>query len=144
MRVYFSPMSRFEPYVLAVLRIVTAYAYLLNGTTKLFGIPMSEHPMPEVFSFMWTGSVLEVVLGVMLLIGFQTRLAAFISSGMMAVAYFGFHAQVDNFWLPLNNEGEAAVLYCFIFLYLWVLGRWIKRLICQQRTRIRAATKLSV
>lgn len=122
MKVIFSSTARFEPYVLAILRIVTAYGFLLNGTTKLFGIPASEHPMPEVFTFMWFGSVLEVVLGLMLLIGFQTRLAAFISSGMMAVAYFGYHATMDNFWLPLINEGEAAMLYCFIFLYLWVRG----------------------
>lgn len=118
----FASMRRFEPYFLGLLRIVTGYTYLLHGTQKLFGIPASDKPMPELFSFMGFGGVLELVLGLMILIGFQTRLAAFLASGMMAVAYFGFHANMGNFWLPAVNKGDAAVLYCFIYLYLFSAG----------------------
>ena len=118
MKPVFASMQRFEPYFLALLRIVTGYTFLLHGTQKLFGIPASDKPLPELFSLMGFGGVLELVLGVMILIGFQTRLAAFLASGMMAVAYFGFHAKLNNFWLPAVNKGDAAVLYCFIYLYL--------------------------
>lgn len=122
MKVLFNSMSRFEPYAVAILRIVVTYAFILNGTTKLFGIPVSEHMFPALFSFRWFGGFLEVVLSVMIIIGFQTRLAAFLCSGMMAVAYFGFHAEPDNFLVPMNNGGEAAMLYCFVYLFLWIRG----------------------
>ncbi len=122
MKTAFASMRRFEPYFLGLLRIVTGYTYLLHGSQKLFGIPASDKPMPELFSFMGFGGVLELVLGLMILFGFQTRLAAFLASGMMAVAYFGFHANMSNFWLPAVNKGDAAVLYCFIYLYLFSAG----------------------
>lgn len=114
----FAALSRFEPYFLALLRMAVGYTFLLHGTQKLFGIPASDKPLPELFSFMGFGGILELVLGLMILIGFQTRIAAFLASGMMAVAYFGFHAKMNNFWLPILNKGDAAVLYCFVYLYL--------------------------
>lgn len=135
MNAAFASFSRFEPYFLALLRMVAGYNFLLHGTQKLFGIPASDKPMPELFSLLGLGGILELVLGTMILIGFQTRFAAFLASGMMAVAYFVFHAKFNNFWLPLINKGEAAVLYCFIYLYLtsagagaWALdNKWLNR-----------------
>lgn len=115
-------LQRFQPQLLALLRMVAGYTYLLHGTQKLFGIPASDKPMPELFSLLGFGGILELVLGIMILSGFQTRLASFLASGMMAIGYFIFHAKSNNFWLPLVNKGDAAVLYCFVCLYLTSAG----------------------
>lgn len=122
MSTLFASLSRFEPYALGLLRMVTGYTFLLHGMQKLFGVPASDKPMPELLSFLGFGGVLELVLGLMVLIGFKTRLAAFLASGMMAVGYFVLHAKLNNFWLPLVNKGDAAVLYSFIYLYLACAG----------------------
>ena len=110
------------PKLLSVLRIVTAFMFIEPGTMKLFGWPMT---MPggataPLLSQMGIGGVLEIVGGTMLLLGLFTRPVAFILSGEMAVAYFQFHAP-QSFW-PLVNQGQPAVLYCFIWLYLSAAG----------------------
>lgn len=116
-------VSRYQPYVLGLLRIVLGYTFMLHGMAKLFGVPhVAMFDGLQLFSLMGLAGVLELVGGVLLILGCFTRPVAFILSGQMAVAYFMMHAGIDNFWLPLLNQGEAAVLYSFAFLYLSVAG----------------------
>lgn len=109
--------------LLSVLRIVAAYLFLLHGTAKLLGFP--HIPMFDnlsLTSLSGIAGVLELIGGALLLLGLFTRPVAFILSGQMAVAYFMGHASKGNGLFPLLNGGEAAVLYCFIFLYLAASG----------------------
>ena len=107
--------------MLSVLRIVSAFVFMLHGTQKLFVFPASEPGQAvELASLMGVAGILEVFGGFMVLIGLFTRPVAFILAGEMAVAYFMVHYP-QSFW-PVLNGGEPAVLYCFIFLYLFVAG----------------------
>ena len=108
------------PRLLGVLRIVAAILFIEHGTQKLFGIPPSEWPMPEMFTLLWFAAVLEVFGGFLILIGLFTRPVAFILSGQMAVAYWMAHAPASIY--PAVNKGDAAILFCFIFLYLVAAG----------------------
>jgi putative oxidoreductase len=105
----------------SLLRIVAALMFLQAGTIKLFGWPMAS-PMgvPPVMSQVWIGAWMEVLGGALLLVGLFTRPVAFLLSGEMAVAYFQFHYP-NGFW-PAVNQGQPAVLYCFIWLYLSAAG----------------------
>ena len=116
--------TTWQPRVLALLRIVTAYLFLLHGTSKLLGIPAVEMFKGGVplMSMIGIAGVLEIVGGILLLIGLFTRPTAFILSGQMAFAYFIGHASQGNALVPMLNGGEAAVLFCFIFLYFAVAG----------------------
>ena len=114
-------LSRFQPPLLSVLRIVTAYLYIWHGTSKVFGFPasmgdISGNPM------MIAAAALELIGSALLILGLFTRPVAFILSGQMAVAYFMAHAAQGNPLLPLANGGESAVLFCFIFLYIAAAG----------------------
>jgi putative oxidoreductase len=112
-----------SPRVLSVLRIVTAFCYIQHGTAKLFGFPhIPTFDTLQLFSLLGFAGILEVVGGALLILGLFTRPAAFILSGEMAVAYFMAHASQGHVLSPLLNQGEPAVLYCFIFLYLSVAG----------------------
>ena len=116
-------LNRYQPYLLAVLRIVVGYTFMLHGTAKLFSIPhVAMFDGMQLFSMMGMAGILELVGGVLIIFGWFTRPVAFLLSGQMAVAYFMAHAGVDNFWLPLLNQGEPAVLYSFVFLYLAAAG----------------------
>lgn len=108
------------PRLLSVLRIMAALLFMAHGTMKLFGFPDSGRPGPELFSLMGFAGTLEVVGGALLVIGLFTRPVAFILSGMMAVAYFMAHAPQG--FHPIQNGGESAVLFCFVFLYLVAAG----------------------
>ena len=111
--------AEWAPRLLSVLRIVAALIFLEHGTQKLFGFPMrmgGATTGPALFSLYWFAGVLEVVGGTLLLLGLFTRWVAFILSGQMAFAYFMGHAPRNFF--PVLNGGDAAILYCFIFLYL--------------------------
>jgi putative oxidoreductase len=113
--------ARYAPHLQGVLRIVAALLFLQHGTAKLFGAP--HVPMFDglkLFSILGVGGVIELVGGALLLVGLFTRPVAFVLSGEMAVAYFGFHA-FDAFW-PLLNKGELAALYCFVFLFFAAAG----------------------
>ena len=112
--------GRFAPQALSLLRIVAALIFLLHGSAKLLGFPATEMPMPPVGSLMWVGGLLELVGGLMLLAGLLSRPVAFILSGEMAVAYWMFHAPQSTF--PLANGGDAAILYCFVFLLIAAAG----------------------
>jgi putative oxidoreductase len=118
---YNSFFAVWTPRLLSVLRIVAAFMLMAHGAQKLFGF-LAPPGMPSFapLSQMWIGGVLEFFGGALLLLGLFTRPVAFILSGMMAVAYFQMHAP-GGFW-PLQNKGELAVLYCFVFLFLAVAG----------------------
>lgn len=110
-----------SPYFLALLRIVPSAAFMTSGTTKVFGWPAaSPHPV-ELMSQVGIGGILEVVCGALLVLGLFTRFNAFLMSGMMAVAYFQFHALGNSFW-PTVNGGSTAIAFCFIYLYLSAAG----------------------
>jgi putative oxidoreductase len=108
------------PRLLGVLRIVAAILFIEHGTQKLFGFPPSDRPMPEMFTLLWFAGVLETFGGLLLLIGLFTRPVAFILSGQMAVAYWMAHASGSIY--PAANGGDAAILFCFVFLYIAVAG----------------------
>jgi putative oxidoreductase len=110
------------PELLSVLRIVAAFMFLQEGTMKLFSWPMAmpDGATASLASEVGIGGILELVGGFLLLIGLFTRPVAFILSGEMAVAYFQFHFP-QSFW-PLVNNGQPAVLYCFIWLYISASG----------------------
>ena len=110
-----------RPRTLGILRIVTGSLFLQHGTAKLFGVPhIAMFDGLQLFSLMGLAGVLELGGGLLVLIGLFTRPSAFILSGMMAVAYFMAHA--PNGFLPILNQGELAVVYCFVFLYFSVAG----------------------
>src|SRR5687767_8220598 len=108
--------------ILSVLRIITGLLFFAHGSTKILGFPATQY-FPEaisVFSFMGFAGVLEVVGGILIILGLFTRITAFILSGMMAVAYFMAHA--GSGFHPINNGGELAILFCFVFLYFAATG----------------------
>ncbi len=108
-----------RPYFLSLLRVISALVLFSYGTQKVLYFPAAPS-VPPVGSLPWTAGVLELVLGFTLLVGFQSRLSAFVLSGLMAFAYFLRHAPQSFF--PAQNGGVAAILFCFIFLYLAVSG----------------------
>ncbi|MFK4809772.1 DoxX family protein [Devosia sp. ZW T5_3] len=115
----FDRLSAYAPRALAVLRIIAALLFIAHGTQKLLGFPATDMS-PPVFSIFWFAAIIEIVTGVLIAIGFFTRPAAFIASGTMAFAYFIVHAPMNFF--PVNNGGDAAILFCFVFLYLVFAG----------------------
>lgn len=118
---YTDTLDRYRPYALAALRIVTALIFMEHGTQKLFGFPApSQSGQPPVLSLLWIGGVMELVGGLFILAGFLTRPVAFLLAGEMAVAYWMFHAPRSFF--PVLNGGDAAILYCFVFLLLVFAG----------------------
>lgn len=117
-----SKLNRWEPHALAVLRIVSGLIFLEHGTQKFLSFPPGEYAGAG-WNFASPGhfaGVIELVTGVLITIGLFTRPAAFLASGTMAVAYWMAHAPQD-FW-PVNNMGDAAILYCFVFLYFVFAG----------------------
>lgn len=112
-------LAAWEPRVLSILRIVAGFIFLLHGTKKHFGIPTAEKAV-ELFSLPGIAGVIEIATGILIMIGFKTRPAAFLASGTMAFAYWIAHAPRDMF--PTNNGGDAAILYCFVFLYFVFAG----------------------
>lgn len=117
----FTWFSPWQPHVRAILRIVVALLFLQHGLIKLFGFPPGGAPGPQaVGTLLWVAGLIELVTSLLMLIGLWTRVAAFIASGEMAVAYFMFHAPKGFY--PVLNMGEAAILYCFIFLYFAAAG----------------------
>jgi putative oxidoreductase len=117
-------VSKYLPETLSILRIVIGLMFLEHGTAKLFGFPQSPMAMPAMGTLIWFQGVIEVAGGALFALGLFTRPVAFILAGDMAVAYFMAHASKGFF--PLLNGGDAAILYCFIFLIYFVAGpgRW--------------------
>ena len=110
-----------SPRVLAILRIMTALLFLEHATVKFFHFPMAMPGLPPSLPPMLiVAGTIEIVTSVLIILGLFTRIAAFIASGEMAVAYWMAHAP-QGFW-PVQNQGEPAILFCFIFLYLAAAG----------------------
>jgi putative oxidoreductase len=111
-----------EPRMLSILRIMTGLLFVEHGTAKIFDFPHQPDHKAWVLMTLVPGiqGLLEVIGGALITVGLFTRIAAFILAGDMAFAYFMSHAP-QNFY-PLLNRGDGAILYCFIFLYLWVAG----------------------
>lgn len=116
----FARLSPLAPYALAALRIMAGLLFLAHGTQKLFGFPPSNGPAPELLSLRGIGGVIEIATGALIALGLFTRPAAFLASGQMAVAYFLFHA--PRGFYPAINGGDAAILFCFVFLHLVAAG----------------------
>ena len=115
--------TRWTPRALAMLRVITAFLFMQHGTAKLFGFPhVAALDELSLLSLIGVAGVLEVVGGALVLIGLFTRPAAFLLSGEMAFAYFMAHAPQGAVLSPMLNQGESAVLFCFIFLFLTVAG----------------------
>ncbi|MBY3166669.1 DoxX family protein [Rhizobium laguerreae] len=115
----FDRLSVHQPYGLAALRIITALLFIEHGTMKLFGFPASQ--MSGALSpLMLFAALLELIGGILILVGLLTRPVAFLLAGEMAVAYFMAHAPSSFF--PAVNQGDAAILFCFVFLYLVFSG----------------------
>jgi putative oxidoreductase len=114
-------LKKFEPTAYAALRIVFGFLFACHGAPKIFGV-LGGHRPNDVLG--WTGAGIELVCGMLILIGLLTPLAAFLASGEMAVAYFMVH-QPRGF-LPIKNGGELAVIYCFVALFIACrgAGKW--------------------
>jgi putative oxidoreductase len=112
--------AKWSPRLLSVLRMVAALLFMQHGSQKLFDFPDASKAGPDLISLLGLAGVLEFFGGALILLGLFTRPVAFLLAGQMAVAYFMAHA-TEGFW-PLLNKGELAVLYCFLFLYLFATG----------------------
>ena len=112
-------LGRFAPQLFAILRIVAGLMWMMHGTQKIFGWP-GQGGGGDLPPLMKAAGWIEIIAGALITIGLFGSLAAFIASGEMAVAYFKAHAP-NGFW-PTENQGELAVLYCFLFLYIAAAG----------------------
>ena len=116
-------LGRFSPHLYALLRIVAGLMFLTHGVQKLFGTLGMPKPVPLLSFPFGAAGIIELVCGVLILLGLFGSIAAFIASGEMAAAYFMAHYP-KSFW-PIVNQGEVAVLYCFLFLYIAATGSGI-------------------
>jgi putative oxidoreductase len=109
------------PRLLAALRVISALLFLEHGLVKVLGFPFGAAPGPQaLLSFFGIAGLIETAGGILLLIGLFTRPVAFLLAGEMAVGYFMVHAP-QGFY-PAVNGGDAAILFCFVFLYLSAAG----------------------
>lgn len=115
-------LGNFSPHFYAILRIVAGLMFAMHGSQKLLGWPGDGETVP-IASMMGVAGAIELVGGILIALGFLTSWAAFIASGEMAVAFFMAH--FPQGWNPLENGGETAVLYCFLFLYMAARGSGI-------------------
>ena len=115
-------LEQFADHAYALMRIVAGFMFAFHGAQKILGV-LSEF-QPPVGSQLWFGGIIELVGGLAVMLGVQTRVAAFLCSGMMAVAYFQFHwkFQIGPEFFPALNKGELAALYCFVFLFIACRG----------------------
>jgi putative oxidoreductase len=112
-------MRSYDAQTYALLRIVTGFLFLWHGMQKLFGFPGAMPAGAPPF-IIWTAGPIELVCGALVMIGLYTRWAAFLASGQMAFAYWMAHG--THALLPILNQGELAVLYCFVFLFIAARG----------------------
>ena len=112
-------MKSYEGQTYALMRIVTGFLFLWHGSSKLLGFPMPAPAEAPAF-VIWVGGIIELAGGILVMIGLQTRLAAFLCSGLMAAAYWMAHGM--NAPLPIQNQGELAAIYCFVFLFISARG----------------------
>jgi putative oxidoreductase len=112
-------LPRYRPQALGVLRIMTALQFIEHGSQKLFDFPHSAQPH-TLSGLTLTAGILEFAGGILLALGLFTRPVAFLLAGEMAIAYFMAH--IPRSFFPVNNSGDAAISFCFIFLYLVFAG----------------------
>jgi putative oxidoreductase len=115
-------LAKYADHAYALMRITAGFMFSFHGAQKVLGI-LSEF-QPAIGSQLWVGGVLELVGGLAVMLGYQTRFAAFLLSGEMAVAYVQFHwkLQLGRNFFPAINKGELAALYSFVFLYIATRG----------------------
>ena len=115
-------LARYSDRAYALLRIVAGFMFAFHGAQKILGI-LSDF-QPPVGSQIWIGGLIELIGGLMVMVGFKTRWTAFLLSGEMAVAYFQFHwkFRLGPQFFPAINKGELAALYCFVFLFIACRG----------------------
>ncbi|MDQ6624392.1 MAG: DoxX family protein [Verrucomicrobiota bacterium] len=111
-------LGKYSGHVYGIMRLVIGLLFACHGGQKILGFPPGGHGAGQ--GLMLAGGWIELVCGFLIAFGFLTRIAAFIAAGEMAVAYFMAHAKGGFF--PIQNHGEAAVFYCFVFLYIFVHG----------------------
>jgi len=115
-------MKAYEAQTYALLRITTGFMFLFHGSQKLLGFPPASYEAPPYI--LYVAGPIELIGGALIMIGLFTAPIAFLASGLMAAAYFMAHFSAENY-LPIMNGGDAAVLYCFVFLYLSTKGSGI-------------------
>jgi len=115
-------LEKYADYAYALLRIVAGFLLAFHGSQKILGF-LSEF-RPPVWSQLWIGGIIELVGGLLIGLGLMTRGAAFICSGMMAVAYIQYHwkFQLGSQIFPAINKGELAIMFCLVFLYIACRG----------------------
>jgi putative oxidoreductase len=114
-------LDRYTPYALAALRIAAALIFIPHGTQKLFSFPAPfQYGVQPLFSLLGVGAAIEIVGGLLMLLGLFTRPVGILLSGQMAVAYWMFHAPKSFY--PVLNGGDAAILFCFVFLLFAFTG----------------------
>ncbi len=115
-------LDGYKDYAYALMRITAGFMFSFHGAQKILGL--FTQFQPAVGSQLWIGGIIELAGGLAIMLGLRTRLAAFICSGQMAVAYFQFHwkFQLGQMLFPTLNKGELAVLYCFVFLFIACRG----------------------
>ena len=117
----FTWASRWQAEMRAILRIVVGLLFLEHALIKLAGFPPGGKPgLQDAGTYLWFAGIIELVTSVLVILGLFTRVGAFVAAGEMAVAYWTVHAKMGFY--PAVNMGEAAILYCFVFLYLAVAG----------------------
>jgi putative oxidoreductase len=116
-------LGRYQRHIYAAMRIVVGFLFTCHGLQKIFGL-FGGLPADAPAFVVWVAGGIELVGGAMVLVGFQTRWAAFLCSGLMAFAYFLAHHSLSNPF-PIQNKGELAALYSFVFLYISVKGSGI-------------------
>jgi putative oxidoreductase len=117
----FRYLEKYQPELRALLRIVVALLFMEHGLAKLLHFPVPQPGVPDPLPpLLLAAAFIEIVGGALIALGLFTRLAAFICAGEMAIGYFMFHFP-KGFW-PIVNGGEAAILYCFVFLYFAAAG----------------------
>jgi putative oxidoreductase len=115
-------LAKYADHAYALMRIMAGFMFAFHGAQKILGV-LSDF-QPALGSQVWFGGMIELLGGLAILLGFQTRIAAFLCSGEMAVAYFQFHwkFQMGPNFFPAVNKGELAVLYCFVFFFIACRG----------------------
>lgn len=131
-------LGNYSPYIYAVLRFVAGIMFAMHGSQKLFGYPGGGDPV-ELASLMGLAGVIELVGGLMIAFGLLAGWAAFIASGQMAFAFFMAHAPQG--WNPITNQGETAVLYCFLFLYIASRGAGVWSVDAARGTKSRTTSR---
>lgn len=113
--------EKWQPQLLAVLRIIAALLFIEHGTAKLFHFPAAQPGAPDHLPpLLLAAAIIEILGGTLVTLGLFTRLAAFIMAGEIAIGYFLAHFP-KSFW-PVVNQGDAAILFCFVFLYISAAG----------------------